>query len=263
VVPETDDADELASEYERVFGFNVFPYASVFLEENAMLGGSVSAEWSRLHARHLYQAHSQGEEVDHVGTQLAFVAWLLHRDVDQARQTMGAYVSPWLPPFVCALHRIDVVWFSTLADLTLDLSLEIAAPSTGPARHSTEVEGLLEGEQTGVREIVGFLSIPVRSGLFLSRHDITVLGRAVTIPRGFGGRAVMLSNLLRTAAAYDRLPDILDGLSTLVQRDVARLNEIGGRGEVATSIVRPWLSRLRDTGSLVSRIASETQMFGE
>ncbi len=77
------------------------------------------------------------------------------------------------------------------------------------------VPPVLDDPETGLRRIAEVLTTPVYAGGFLCRSAIADLGRAHDLPRGFGGRCQTLVNLLRSAAQFDRLVDVVDGLDRI------------------------------------------------
>ena len=74
----------------------------------------------------------------------------------------------------------------------------------------------LDAEQTDLKAIADHLCRPARCGLFLSAPVIERIARATGVPRGFGDRRRILTELLRTAGRYEQLPAVLDQLGAVI-----------------------------------------------
>ena len=117
---------------------------------------------------------------------------------------------------------------------------------------------LLADERTGLKEIAEFLLTPIYSGIYLSRDDIGRLARQQGVPRGFGDRQLLLLNLLRSAAKYETLGQVIDGLE-----------ELAGRWEQAYAEMMPspgvggpaamWRTRAAATVALLEQIRSRIE----
>lgn len=272
-LPEPFDPDEAAADHQHLFGFNVFPYASVFLDPDGLLGGPV-AEAVGLHFRTAgFDIDLNQEGADHVGHTLAFLGFLAAAEADawednrpdeaarmqaHARRFIDAHLLPWLPAFVEALQRQQVPFYPHLAGLTEALVLDHRAllGSTVEAVHAlAPPPALLDDEKTGLKDIAAYLATPPWSGFFLSRDDIGRLGRAENLPRGFGDRRLMLGNLLRAAAEYDRIEPLLAHLLSLTEAARAHYHALATSDlPIAKTVAAMWLERLDTTQQLIARI---------
>lgn len=225
---------ELEQQFSWLFDFNVYPYASVFLDPSGML----NAPWSGFVAG-VYQALglelSEGAGLaaaDHVGAQLESLAVLTGREADgglEAQRSLHAqrsllfeHVLPWLPSFVAAIERADRGFYRALARLSLGTVLEhaeaLSAGVEAPAFSFAEAEEPVPTPSVSkkgageARQKLQSLVTPARSGLFLSRADIQRLGRELDLPTRFAERAFMLEALLSSAADSDKLGDLFGRL---------------------------------------------------
>lgn len=234
-LPESFDADEAAADHQHLFGFNLFPYQSIFLDPSGLLGGDIAEGALKCYQEAGFDVQASSESADHIGHELHFLAYLsgqeakarqdgrsesLRRMIGLQRDFLDGQLLPWLPPFVQALGRQDHPFYMGLADLTLNLVVEHRARlKPGPAAdfQLASPPGLLDDEKTGLKEIVNYLLRTVYSGIYLSRDDIGRLARGQSLPRGFGDRQQMSLNLLRSAANYGGLSAILGELQELAQ----------------------------------------------
>lgn len=275
--------DEAAASFHTLFGMNVFPYQSVFLDPDGLLGGP---ETDRV--RHSYRgmgfaADEANEPADHLAHQLAALAFLCHAEAEawedgradmaaRAQQLQADFLDQhllrWLPAFAAAVQRQGDPFYAELAGLTLELaaarrralpSLALAlrpAPATAEADEPPiqRVERLLADPQTDLDAIAGFLLTPPYSGLFLTRRDIGQLGRAADAPRGFGERRQMLRTFLRSAAEFDRFPAAVAALESVAEETAAALRRLAESAD-APELARPWLARLEATRQLLAMLA--------
>ncbi len=297
--------DEAAAGHYRLFGYNVFPYESAFLQPEFHLGGEVAGRVAVFYQEVGYVAPGWNEPPDHVSRELGALAFLSGAEADAwedglwaeagrmtalACRFLDGHVLHWLPGLELAIRQQDGAlegeadFFSVLAGLAVELAFEhrralgngrgsdaeeefplawsgtLASPdlSRGQPGGLQETGALsLDDPRTGLKEIAAYLLAPARSGLYLSRDDISRLARDRGLPRGFGGRRQMLVNLLRTAADYGELGAVVGALSHLAgvwqAAYAARLEVTPGIPGLAPIAAR-WQVRLAETQALLDRL---------
>lgn len=267
-------AGDLATRYTWLFSFNVYPYASVFIDPSAML----NAPWSGFVAgvyRALGLDASSAAGIaapDHLAAQLEAVAALLEREEGATdalaarrarhgqRTLLCEHLLPWLPIFLAAVERADDGFYRALATLTREVvgftfprADEAADPSgAGPRRRGAP----------GLPDELGALLVPARSGLFLSRADLTALGRRLELPIRFAERAFMLEHLVRSAAERDGLAALFGelGAAALAQREA--LATWSADHPVLAPLWTAWFTRLDATErALAEHAAASTDMI--
>ena len=147
-------------------------------------------------------------------------------------------VPTFLPVFLLALRDVDRPVGHAVADalaartLPPPLPLPPAPPPPDPV-----------ASETGVQDLADHLCRPIRCGLFLSSPVIERLARSLDLPRGFGDRRRILTELLRAAGRYDHLDAVFDTLGATADRHHAALADTSwGSRLSATSL---WLKALR------------------
>ncbi|MGD2049156.1 MAG: molecular chaperone TorD family protein, partial [Chloroflexota bacterium] len=267
-LPESFDEDEAAADHQHLFGFNLFPYQSIFLGSSGLLGGDIAEGALQCYQKAGFDVQASSESADHIGYELHFLAYLssqeakarqdgrseiLQRTTGWQRDFLDGQLLPWLPPFVQALGRQEYPFYAALADLTLNLVTEHRAslePDPAADFQLARPPELLEDEKTGLKEIVGYLLLPVYSGIYLSRDDIGRLARGHSLPRGFGDRRQMSLNLLRSAANYGGLSPILGELQDLARSWSAAYAEMALEPSLSP-FASQWYSRASSTAYIL------------
>lgn len=218
---------ELAADHYALFVHNLPPYASIFLEDSAQPGGDITEATAKSYKECGYRVQSQGEAADHIGHMLGCLSFLCGAESDawedgaphiagQMRQIQIEFLEqrllPWVFPFVWAVRSQPNRFYRLLVDLAADIATDhyqalgsLHSPFSTPLAQ----ESLLGGEDTKLKEIVDFMLKPARSGLWLSSDKINQLGRRYELPRGFGERRTLLTNLLKAAGKYDSFPKLM------------------------------------------------------
>lgn len=274
-LPDPFDADDAAADHYALFGLNVYSYASFFLDASGRLGGPVTDLVRHQLQRAGLAPESDAEGADHLGHELAYLALLAGAEADahadgvdaeaqrmqhRQRQFLDRHLLWWLPPFVHAVRQHEHPFYIALADLTWALVVDHRAALGGdtvgtltPGPDDPPAD-LLDDAATGLKDIARFLMTPAWSGLVLSRDAITRLGRSAQLPRGFGDRTQMLTNLLRSAAEYDGLDAVLARLGRQVDDWRAHYKSVAADGMPLRVVAAFWQVRLDTTETVIERM---------
>ena len=275
-LPNTFDADEAAAEHQSLFGFNVFPYESIFLDETGLLGGAATDAALESYRQAGFPFGDNSASADHIGHELALLAHLCGAEAEALednlplvtermrglqRDFLQSHLVRWLPPFVLAVKRQERPFYTALAALTLEF-----ANDHGGAFRETPLEAplpkppnLLDNDKTSLKDIAEFLTTPPHSGIFLSRDDVGRLARQMDLPRGFGDRTQMLTNLMRTAAQYDTLPALLEAIRQHVVAWNNDYDQIALDYPTLIPFITPWQTRLQAAQQILHCIQEQIQ----
>ncbi len=272
-LPDPVDFDELAAVHYQLFGMNVFPYESIFLDDSGLLGGRVTDGVTRSYGRIGFVADTAGDSPDQIGQELAALAALCRVEAAaraenrvslaasrQAwqREFLEGHLFRWLPPFVLAVRQQEDVFFTAVANLTLALAAhhydELAETPADPGDFLPPAPDILADEKTGLKEIARYLTTPAYTGLYLGREDVSRLARRLELPRGFGNRQQMLVNLLRAAAQYDQLPHVIADLMSLSERQREAYWRIGVDYPKLAGFTAVWQARAARSGRLLAQM---------
>ena len=194
-------------DYVDVFLLQVYPYASVHLGSEGMMGGEardrVAGFWRAL-------GFVPPPEPDHLSALLGLYAALLdaeEREPDPARALLrrssrGAllweHLLSWCPPYLDKVVTIAPPLYRAWAELLGRVLIEEAqrvGPQASLPLALREAGGLPElGDAPG--DWVVALLAPVRSGLIVTRADLTRCARALDLGLRMGERAYILRAFL-------------------------------------------------------------------
>jgi TorA maturation chaperone TorD len=260
----------LAAEYQRLFGFNLPPYESLFLDPSAMLMAPSTERLQQLYQQAGWQppGNVRAGAPDHLGLELLALADGLETgQANLAHRLQTRHLALWLPPFVLTLRRLQPQpFYARLGHLTLELILtslpEEALPPDGdpfPRLPPTIEQGIdadeglflelappnqAEPEEISLRDVINQLLPPCQLGLYLSREDIARIGRALGSPGIMGERYRMLDSLFRFAGQYDLLPPLFEQLDRILTETDTTYQELALEFPTWTPYAQAWRRRV-------------------
>lgn len=197
-----------ASEYTEIFAFQLYPYASVYLGAEGMLGGEardrVAGFWRAL-------GETPPAEPDHLSTMLGLYAHLSELEAHAAddaqranwRRARTAYLwehlLSWLPAYIAKLTEIATPfyrrWGVILQDALREEARATGAHNAPLSLHLREAAGLVDPRAGETAEFLQTLLSPARSGMILVRSDLSRAARALELGLRAGERKYVLESL--------------------------------------------------------------------
>jgi len=271
-LPDPFDLDEMAAAHYQLFGFNVFPFESIFLDDSGLSGGPITGEVARVYQGIRFVDDS--DSPDHIGQEMACLAYLCRlelaawqndsSDVNGVRRRqiefLQAHLLRWLPPLVLAVIQQDDSFFTAVARISLALAADhyrdLASESDPHLKQWTlpTPPPLLKQDKTGIKEVAAYLTTPATSGIYLGRDDVGRLARRLDLPRGFGDRQQLLTNLMHTAVQYDHFPDLLLAVKDIVAEWQAGYQRQSDQMPQLSPFLSPWRQRANQTGQLIDQM---------
>lgn len=255
--PDSHTLTDLAVEHQRLFGFNLPPYESVFVDPSCMLMAPATRRVQTLYhqADRTPPTNARTGAPDHLGLELTALAdWMEDGRDHLARQLHTRHLALWVPAFTQAFQRlVPHPFYATLGSLTLDLLLATLPPDPVPSDvdpfpdlpplptyedhgtsfppNSVHVMGSQpetsdadspptdEAQETPIslHDIVRHLLTPRDAGLYLTRDDLVRISYTLDLPVVMGDRSRMLESLFRLAGQYDLAPKLFDQLTGLLE----------------------------------------------
>ena len=256
-----------------LFALNLYPYASVHLGPEGMMGGvardRVAGFWSAL-------GLLPPAEPDHLGTLLGLLAELAERHereteaaarilLSRARAALvQEHLVTWLPAFLGRVAELGGPFYAAWAKLALQALADEAAaaralpeiaerPRESPLPlHLRDVAPLPDPREPGDTDTPGedflrALLAPVRSGMILTRVDLSRAARQLELGARMGERLYILKALLGQDSAAT-----LRWLADEARAWTARHQAVSG---FAPDVTAFWIARASATARLLDELA--------
>jgi TorA maturation chaperone TorD len=268
----TIDADTVETYqvyYQELFGFNFFPYESLFHERELMVNTAYASRVARLMEQSGFDAtpYAVGA-VDHIGVQLAFMAFLIAQEregtarhqawmIEAARQYQATvihqHLATWVPVAMLTMQPIaPAPLFHLLAEITLELVLSdvTAIPATEAIvwvedSPTPSVPSDDEGEDDGLSSLIRHLITPLESGVFLTRTEIRRIARQLHLPMTMGDRFGMVKQLFEAAGQFDQIDPLLTALEQHWQQAEHKVISLTTAAPAWRSYGEVWLIRIK------------------
>lgn len=265
-------SDELAVDHHHAFEWAAPPVEGAYLDPGRTAGPRADALYPLYREAGFVRDGApiaEGQNAEDLSTILRALAFLsgaeadaiedghagaMERTRELSRRLLDEHALAWVPVWAAAVRRLERAFPTALAEAVEELLLMHRGGLAGAPRpvELPDAPALLDDESTGLREIGEWLSTPALCGAFLTREDIKRLGRGVDVPRGFGSRAQILINLLRSAASYDAFRELLGGLDVELGAHVEAL--AAPRYEGVAELVAPWRRRVEETRATLRKV---------
>jgi TorA maturation chaperone TorD len=251
-----------ASEYSDVFLFQLYPYASVHLGPEGMMGGGardrVAGFWSAL-------GHLPPAEPDHLATLLGlYVGLAEHEDtLEGAERTLRAqsrrallheHLAPWVFAFLDRVteltHGVYCAWAGLLSAALRQEVVDLAdRRSDVLPLHLRVADGLPDPRVEGGAAFLDGLLAPVRTGSILTRADLARFAGDLDLGLRAGERKYALQHLLSQEPV-----SVLRSVAEEVRRQGAiHARRVPWLGDAAAFFVE----RARATSALLEELAVE------
>lgn len=272
-----EDPEGWAVAHQRTWGFEVAPYESVFRSEEGLLGGAVGGRVAAAHERSGIRVGRSDTEPDHLGLELAHLAFLCAAERDALvdglpdaadrlvalqRGFLEQHLLTWLPAVLGAVvasgGAFDRALSGLIAELVADHAVElgISGDSTGSGPAPTGLDAVLDDPKTGVKRLTELLVRPSVAGWWLSTGRIGALATEAGVPGGFGSRAKKLESVVFAAVDHGALPALVTALQGEVSRWQAHYDGVRELGLP----VAAWTGRLSHTAAALDRLEQASRL---
>lgn len=250
------------SDYTETFLFQLYPFASVYLGPEGMMGGvardRVAGFWRAL-------SLVPPAEPDHLSTMLALYAELCEleeREERAGRKREGwrharrAYLSEhllsWLPVYLEKLDDIAQPFYRRWGE-TLRQALSEEIESVGRQEqlplHLRDVYSLADPREHGAEEFLKSLLVPTRCGMIITRSDLVRAGQTLGLGLRMGERRFVLS------ALFNQDPHGL--LAWLLEEATLWRERHRKHEELTGAIAVAWTAKAAAAAKLLSELAEE------
>jgi len=200
-----------AAEFTDLFEFQLYPYASVYLGAEGMMGGEardrIAGFWRAL-------GETPPPEPDHLTVLLAAYAELAEREAQAGAGEAGSrwrhartaflweHLLSWLPVYLDKVGEIGSTFYGDWGRLLRDALIEEAKrlPGSGAVPlHLREAPVLGDLADAGGKEFLRAITTPVRVGMILTRSDLERCARGLGLGLRKGERRYALQSLIGQA----------------------------------------------------------------
>ncbi len=252
-----------ASAYTNLFVFQLYPYASVYVGAEGMLGGEARDRVAGFLAA---LGHDVPAEPDHLALLLGAYAGLCEAERDEGdeqrrkrvrsarRALLWEHLLSWLPVYLEKVGRVAPPFYRGWAE-TLRAALDAEAvelDAQGPLPlHLREAPALADPRAETPEEFLKTLLAPARSGLILVRDDLARAAREL----GTGVRAGERLYALRSLMGQDAV-----GTLSWLAREAEDWHALHLRRRTAHGAVAEWwAARAAATAKLLRELATEAE----
>ena len=248
------------AEHTDLFDFQLYPYASVYLGAEGMLGGEardrIAGFWRAL-------GETPPAEPDHLTVLLAFYAELAdgrapeepeprERRRRARRAFLWEHLLSWLPVYLAKLEELAPPYYRKWSALLREaLTTEAGHPGRQErlSLHLRQLPPLVDPREGEPQAFLDALLSPARSGLLLVRSDLARAARECGLGMRAGERKFVLKALLAQDPAAT-----LDWLARESGAWAVKHRENAGHLGVAADF---WIGRAETTAALAQELASE------
>jgi TorA maturation chaperone TorD len=242
-----------AADWSELFLFQLYPYASVYLGEQGMLGGEardrVAGFWRALGA-------PPPTEPDHLAVLLALYAEVVERGGSShaRRALLWEHLLSWLPPYLDRVAALGGPFYGSWAEL-LRRALEEEAerlPADGLIPLQLRVApDLADPREHGAEAFVASLFAPVRAGFLVVRADLAAAARALELGLRVGERRYVFRALLEQDPAR---------MLAWLAREAEAASETHRRRKAALAPVSDfWAARAARAAALLAELAAAAE----
>ena len=251
------------SAYTDLFVFQLYPYASVYLGDEGMLGGEARDRVAGFLAA---LGHAPTREPDHLATMLGAYAALCASEEAASdarvrehfrgarRAFLWEHLLSWLPVYLDKLEHVAPRFYQRWAGL-LRAGLDSEAESLGAQGllplHLREAHTLADPRTSSSEDFLKTLLAPARSGVILVREDLARAARDLQTGVRAGERTFALRSLMGqdAAATLQWLASEADAWESLHTR----------RREAHGHVADWWASRANSTAKLLRDLKAEAE----
>lgn len=201
-----------AQDHTELFSFQLYPYASVYLGPEGMLGGIAR---DRIAGFFVAMKKTPPAEPDHLSVLFSFYAWMCGHEAPPNQPVVAEalahvrkaflweHLISWLPPYLFKAQEIGAPFYQQWAVLTELLFAQEAAKYGEPEQissHLRDAPGLVDPREATFSEFLDSVLAPVRSGMILTRIDLLSVARKLDIGIRLGERKYILTALFEQDA---------------------------------------------------------------
>ena len=116
-------------------------------------------------------------------------------------------------------------------------------------------------EQSEFEKILGVLTTPAKSGIYISRYDIRDLAAAIGLEVSIRDRKEMLKDIFIYAKQMDKLKDMLDYIINFIDYRISQYKEITDNFPHSKDFMEGWIKKAERLKALIENMKKELDMY--
>ncbi|ACO04653.1 MAG TPA: hypothetical protein DEP48_03550 [Persephonella sp.] len=121
------------------------------------------------------------------------------------------------------------------------------------------LENVQEG--TEFERILKILTVPSKSGIYISRYDIRELGKSLGVQLPVRERKEMLKDLFIYAKQMDNLKGFIDLLISFVDHRISQYRELQERYPKSSSLMEKWVKKAESLKTFLENMKKEVDIY--
>ncbi len=112
-------------------------------------------------------------------------------------------------------------------------------------------------EETEFDRILKLLTVPSKSGVYISRYDIKKIGQIVGVDEPVKERKEMLKDIFIYAKQMNKIKEVLDALIDFIDYKISQYEEVENNFPKSSTITQLWIKRAKKTKSIIETMKKE------
>jgi hypothetical protein len=112
-------------------------------------------------------------------------------------------------------------------------------------------------EETEFDRILKLLTVPSKSGIYISREDIKKIATLVGVNEPIKERREMLKDIFIYAKQMDKIKDVLDAIINFIEYKISQYEEVENNFPKSSKITQLWIKKAKKTKSIIETMKKE------
>ncbi len=112
-------------------------------------------------------------------------------------------------------------------------------------------------EKTEFDRILKLLTVPSKSGVYISRYDIKKIAQIVGVNEPVKERREMLKDIFIYAKQMNKIKEVLDVIIDFIDYKISQYEEIEDNFSKSSSITQLWIKRAKKTKNIIETMKKE------
>ncbi|RUM48354.1 MAG: hypothetical protein DSY47_05590 [Hydrogenothermus sp.] len=112
-------------------------------------------------------------------------------------------------------------------------------------------------EETEFDRILKLLTVPSKSGVYISRYDIKKIAQIVGVNEPVKERREMLKDIFIYAKQMNKIKEVLDAIIDFIDYKISQYEEIEDNFPKSYNITQLWIKRAKKTKNIIETMKKE------